>query len=60
MTVMLSIRELGYYTTCICYIFCLPKFAQKIGHFQRFYYGPPFVLLRKTAIFDTITKSAII
>ena len=36
--------------------FSLPKFAQKIGHFWRFFYGPPFAGLPKTAIFDTVGK----
>ena len=37
----------------------LPKFAQKIGHFKKFSYGPPFAILRKMAILDTIEKLAI-
>ena len=39
--------------------FSLPKFAQKIGHFWKFSYGPPFAILRKMAILDTIEKLAI-
>ena len=32
----------------------LPKFAQKIGHFWKFSYGPPFAILPKMAILHTI------
>ena len=46
---------------CDLYIlfFSLPKFAQKIGHFWKFSYGPPFAILPKRAILDTIEKRVI-
>jgi len=55
----LSIHTIRVMCDLYFLFFSLPKFGQKLGHFWKFSYGPPFDVLPKMAILHTIEKRAI-